>query len=376
MDSSRFRCDIIAASADTHQRNQEETEMDATTVAVDLAKTVFELALANAQWRVVGRQRLTRAAFVRFLAQKAPTHIVMEACGMAHYWGRVAQQHGHRVTLVPPAYVRPYVGRNKTDRADAEAILEAVRSGEMPSVPVKRTEQQALVAVHRVREQWMTTRTARINTLRGTLREHGLLLPAGARAALQAVPTILEDAETPVPMHLRHALASVHAEVRAIESRIMDLERELRVLADADAVVTRLRTIPGIGLLTATALVGAVGNIHAFRRAREFASWLGLTPREYSSGAHRRLGGISKRGDVYLRCLLTHGARAVLHAAHRRTKTQAPVPRLHQWALTVQARRGHNKATIAVANKLGRIVWAVWTRDVEFDPRPALPEAA
>jgi len=164
----------------------------------------------------------------------------------------------------------------------------------------------------------MTTRTARINTLRGILREHGILLPAGARAALQAVPTILEDAETSLPRHLRQILASVHAEVRAIEERIGELERELQVLADADAVVTRLRTIPGIGLLTATALVGTVGHIGAFRRARQFASWLGLTPREHSSGQRRHLGGISKRGDVYLRCLLTHGARAVLRAAHHR----------------------------------------------------------
>ena len=133
--------------------------MDATTVAVDLAKSVFELAIANAQWRVIGRQRLNRSQFTRYLATTSPTHVVMEACGMAHYWGRLAQHHGHRVTLVPPAYVRPYVRRHKTDRADAEAILEAVRSGEMPSVPVKRIEQQALVALHRVREQWMTTRT-------------------------------------------------------------------------------------------------------------------------------------------------------------------------------------------------------------------------
>jgi transposase len=177
-------------------------------------------------------------------------------------------------------------------------------------------------------------------------------------------------------MHLRTILTSVHEEIRSVEARVADLERALRALADADPVATRLREIPGIGLLTATALVGTVGHIHAFRRARQFASWLGLTPREYSSGAHRRLGGISKRGDVYLRCLLTHGARAVLHAAHRRTNAQEPLTRLHQWALSVQARRGHNKATIAVAHKLGRIVWAVWTRDVAFDPRPARPEAA
>ena len=285
--------------------NQEETEMDATTVAVDLAKSVFELAIANARWRVWSRQRLNRARFARFLAQTPPTHVVMEACGTAHYWGRVAQQHGHRVTLVPPAYVR----RNKTDRADAEAILEAIRSGEIPRVPVKRVEQQALVALHRVREQWMTTRTARINVLRGLLREQGLLLPAGACAALRALPVLLNEAATVLPRHLRQVLTSVHEEVRAIEARIAGLERELRALADADPVVMRLRTIPGIGLLTATALVGTVGHIHAFRRARQFASWLGLTPREYSSGQRRRLGGISKRGDVYLRCLLTHGAR-------------------------------------------------------------------
>jgi transposase len=338
--------------------------MDATTVAVDLAKTVFELALANAQWRLVGRQRLNRAGFARFLKETPPTQVVMEACGTAHYWGRVAQQHGHRVTLVPPGYVRPYVRRNKTDRADAEAILEAVRSGQVPTVVVKRVEQQALVALHRIREQWMTTRTARINTVRGILREHGILLPAGARAAVKSLASVLEEAATVLPSHLRQALTSVHEEVRAIEARIAALEQELETLAVQDPVVTRLRTIPGIGLLTATALVGTVGHIHAFARARQFASWLGLTPREHSSAARRHLGSISKRGDVYLRCLLTHGARAVLVAAHRR---QAPtVKGLHHWALAVRERRGHNKATIAVANKLGRIVWAVWTKDVPY----------
>jgi transposase len=352
--------------------NQEEAKMDATTVAVDLAKNVFELAIANARWRVIGRQRLNRAQFTRYLTETASTHVVMEACGMAHYWGRVAQQHGHRVTLVPPAYVRPYVRRNKTDRADAEAILEAVRSGEMPSVPVKRVEQQALVALHRVREQWKRTRTARINALRGILREHGLLLPAGARAAVQAIPRVLDEATTTLPLHLRSVLTSVQAEILALETRITELEGELRAVAKDDPVATRLQTIPGIGLLTATALVGSVGHIHGFRRARQFASWLGVTPREHSSGTRRRLGRISKRGDVYLRCLLTHGARAVLVTAHRRHAAAQPLTHLHHWALAVRARRGHNKATIAVANKLGRTVWAVWHKDTPF----AVPDAA
>jgi len=348
--------------------------MDATTVAVDVAKTVFEVAIANRQWHIVARHRFTRRQFTHFLVTGPSTHVVMEACGTAHYWGRIAQQHGHTVTLLPPAYVRPYVRRNKTDRTDAEALLEATRSGQIPSVPVKSVAQQALVALHRIREQWMATRTARINALRGILREQGVLLPAGAGPALRAIPALLEDTVTALP--LSRMISLIYEEVRQLEASIGALERELRAVADSDPIATRLREIPGIGLLTATALVGTVGHIHAFRRARQFASWLGLTPREYSSGAHRRLGGISKPGDVYLRCLLTHGARAVLHAARRRTKAQEPLTRLHQWALTVQARRGHNKATIAVANKLGRIIWAVWTRDVEFDPRPALPAAA
>jgi transposase len=346
--------------------------MHATTVAVDLAKMVFELAFANAAWRLVARQRLNRRQFAPWLAQTPATHVVMEACGTAHYWGRVAQQQGHTVTLLPAGYVRPYVRRNKTDHADAVALLEAVRSGEIPPVPVKTVAQQALVGVHRVRAQWMTTRTARINVLRGLLREQGILLPASARGALQAVPTVLDDTEAPVPAPLRHVLQLVYEEVREIEDRIEQLEIALKTLADADPVITRLRRIPGIGLLTSTALVGTVGHIHAFRRARQFASWLGLTPREHSSGSRRRLGGISKRGDIYLRCLLTHGARAVLHAARRRATSAQPLTRLQQWALSLQERRGHNKATIGVANKLGRVVWAVWHRDLPFADAPAV----
>jgi transposase len=352
-------------------RNQEEAEMDATTVAVDVAKTVFELAGADPAWRIVFRRRVNRPAFAQFLATSAPLQVVMEACGTAHYWGRVAQQHGHRVTLLPAAYVRPYVRRSKTDRADAEALLEAVRSGMVPPVAVKTIAQQALVALHRVREQWMTTRTARINALRGLLREHGILLPAGARAAVTAVPAVLEDADLPLPLYLRQTLAAVQEEIRDVERRLADLEKQLAALAAADPVITQLRTIPGVGLLTATALVGSVGHIHAFRRARQFASWLGLTPREYSSGHRRRLGSISKRGDVYLRCLLTHGGRAVLHGAQRRAREGQALSRLQQWALTLQTRRGHNKAAIALANKLARIVWAVWHRDVPFAAQDA-----
>jgi transposase len=233
-------------------------------------------------------------------------------------------------------------------------------------VAVKRIEQQALVGLHRIREQWMTTRTARINVLRGLLREHGCLLPAGPRAALTALPALLAEPDTALPAHLRHALQLVHDEIQRLADAIAAIEQELTAYAAHDPVVARLRTIPGVGLLTATALVGTVGHIHAFGGARQFASWLGLTPRESSSGARRHLGGISKRGDRYLRVLLTHGARAVLRAAQRRAATNAPSLPLHVWARAIAARRGYNKATSAIANKLSRIIWAVWHRDVPF----------
>lgn len=350
--------------------------MHATTIGVDLAKRVFEVAAANRTWRVVARHRFTRPQFERFLRTQPPLHIVMEACGTAHFWARFASEHGHRVSVLPAQYVRPYVRRNKTDRTDAEALLEAVRSDRIHPVAVKTVLQQELLALHRIREQWMATRTARINALRGFLQEQGITIVRGASAAMSTIPSLLEDADTPLPARLRHVLALLYDEVRAVEDRVAALERELARIAADTPVIQRLMRIPGVGLLTATALVATVGNIHAFARARRFASWLGLTPSERSSGARRRLGAISKQGDVYLRCLLTHGARAVLLAAHRQQKTGRPLTRLQQWALTVRHRRGHNKTTVAVANKMARIIWAVWSRDVEFRAAPALPEAA
>ena len=203
--------------------------MDGTTVAVDLAKTVFEVAVADERGRIIERKRLGRPQFARLLKTGARARVVMEACGTAHYWGRLAQDHGHEVTLLPPVYVRPFVRRNKTDRADAEALVDAVRAERIPAVPVKRVEQQALVGLHRVREQWVTTRTARINTLRGLLREHGLHLPAGAQAAVQAVPALL-DAASELPATLRQVLASMQEEIRALETRVAEVDRQLRDL--------------------------------------------------------------------------------------------------------------------------------------------------
>ena len=213
--------------------------------------------------------------------------------------------------------------------------------------------------------------------MRGLLQEHGLTIARGARTALTTIPQLLADVDAPIPMRLRAVVAPLLAEVRALEADLTALERELAHIAASDPIAQRLMGIPGIGLLTATASIATVGHIHAFTRARRFASWLGIiTPSERSSAQRRRLGAISKRGDVYLRCLLTHGARAVLLAAHRAETQHRELTRLQQWALDVRRRRGHNKAAIAVANKLAHIVWAVWSRDVDYTDRPALTAAA
>jgi transposase len=232
---------------------------------------------------------------------------------------------------------------------------------------VKTVDQQTLQALHRVRTQWQSARTARINVLRGLLREHGVSVPAGARTLVARVAGVLADSAASIPDLLRHTLGLVLEEVRALERRVHALDRQLTRLAKAHPVAPRLMEVPGVGVITATAMVGAVNHIHAFRRGRDFASWLGLTPRESSSGGRRRLGAISKQGDSYLRCLLTHGARAVLLTAQRTARaTPTRVTRLQQWAVTLAARRGHNKAAIAVANKLARIIWAVWRSEQAF----------
>jgi transposase len=342
--------------------------MDATTVAVDLAKDIFEVALANRAGRIIERKRLSRAQFVRLVdTLPAGTAVVMEACGTAHYWGRRCQDRGLCVQLLPPQYIRPYVRRNKTDRTDTEALLEARRCGEIRPVPVKTLEQQTILALHRVRRHWQADRTARINAMRGLLREHGLPIAIGARTALKRIPTLLEDATVALPDVVRHLAAIMLEEVGALEQRIATVDQQLARIAREHPIAQRLQQVPGVGVLTSTAFVGSVTHIHAFRRGRHFASWLGLTPRESSTGHRRYLGRISKQGDVYLRCLLTHGARAVLLTAQRTSRT-APhrLTRFQQWAVTVATKRGHNIAAIAVANKLARIIWAVWHFERDF----------
>ena len=341
--------------------------MKSTTIAVDVAKEVLEVAVSVQPGQVSQQKRLSRTAFMKFCADQPPATFLLEACGSAHYWGRRLQAFGHRVALLPPHATRPYVFRNKTDRTDTRGLLEAYRNADIHPVPVKSIAQQALTALHRLRSTWLATRTARINTVRGLLREFGCTIPVGAHHVLTTACRLLADADSGLPDALRPALAEACTEIRQLENRIRVVEDQLEALADQTPVVARLRSIPGVGLITATALVAFVGEVQRFPSGRHFASYLGLTPRERSSGLVRRLGAISKRGDVYLRMLLIHGARAVLWAAKKR-RTPG---HLRAWALQIEHLRGHNKAAIALANKLARIVWAVWKHDVDFREVPA-----
>lgn len=308
------------------------------------------------------QHRLARARLVEFFARQSRAVVVMEACGTAHHWGRVLREQGHEVVLLPAQHVRGYRIGNKTDRRDAEAILEAYRRAALRPVPVKSVEQQTIAVLHGQRAQWVATRTARLNALRSVLREFGLAIPQGARRVLPAVGEAI--ARGLVPPALEGVLGELSNEVRELERRVASVERLLENLSVNDAVVQRLRTIPGIGLLTATALASMLVDAHRFRSGRCLASFLGLTPREHSSGERRRLGAISKRGDTYLRMLLIHGARSVLCHAKRSEARD----RLRAWALRVAAARGHNRGAVALANRLARIAWAVWTKERDYEP--------
>lgn len=339
--------------------------MQNTTIAIDLAKSVFEIGISHRPGHIEKNHRLSRTELCPFLANQPPATVIMEACSSSHHWARKFQGFGHDVKLLPPLYVRPYVQRSKTDRADVKGMLEAWRNSAIQPVPVKTESQQQLTSLHRIRAAWMRTRIMRINSARGLLGEFGIVFPVGACSLCTHVQAVIENADTAVPMLLRDLLQQLVLEIRELEARIKKVEKHLEALAAQTPVVERLRSIPGVGLLTATALVGFVGDVQRFPSGRHFASYLGLTPREHSSGMKRRLGRISKHGDVYLRMLLIHGARSVLWAA----KSKTDPDRFRVWALDVQLRRGHNKAAVAVANKIARVAWAVWKSGTPFESR-------
>ena len=335
------------------------------TIAIDLAKSVFQVLAVDAHGNVLESHRLSRSAFIAFWHNCAPVRVVMEACGSAHHFGRWLSSLGHRVTLIPAQYVRPYVRRSKTDAADCLAMIEASRAIDLKPVPIKTELQQAIQLLHRARQQWQETRTARINLARGLLREFGIVIPEGAERGRQVMRAAL--GHEALDQRLRDLVAALLEEIRALEQRIADVDRSLASTAKDDPVIAQLESLPGIGWVTATAVRASIGDIHRFKTGRVLSSWLGFTPKEHSSGSTRQLGRMSKCGDVYCRTLLIQGARAVLAAAKRAQATGKPLDRLRAWALALAERRGFNKAAVGLANKIVRIVWATWHHARTFD---------
>lgn len=346
--------------------------MTISVVGVDLSKSVFQLSMADARHRVVDRKRLSRAQFHRFLAQTTHVRLVMEACGTSNYWGRTAQLHGHTVKLLHAKYVKAYVRRTKTDTADADALVLADRDDSLHPIPLKSEELQALQGLHRIREQWKRARVARICEARALLGEFGFSTSLGARGIGKKLTLATEQA----PFLIQLTLLDLIQEIGDLEQRLKRVDHTLAAYANTNADVQALLGIQGIGITIATAFVARVPSINLFKRGRSFASWLGLTCREYSSGQTRRLSRITKQGDRYLRMMLIHGARAALMAARRKVANGKQLTSLETWAVNTQARVGHNKATVALANKMARIMWAVWTRHKDFNGDYALRFAA
>ena len=342
--------------------------MQSNTIAVDLAKSVFQVSFADERHRITKRKRLNRSQFKRLITQSPPSRIVMEGCASAHYWGRLAIAHGHQPKLLHAKYVSAYVRRNKTDAADADALVRADGDETLVPIAVKSVYQQAIQSLHTIRAQWKSALTASINQAKALLAEFGLIVPRGSQALGQRLHQAMLD----LPDLLQPAFSELIIQIDQQTERLTTIDQQIRAIALTHPDAQRLTTILGVGPMIATAMVARVPDIHAFKRGRSFASWLGITPREFSSGGKRRLGAISLRGDVYLRTLLIHDARAALLASRRNEKAGRPLTQLQRWALTTQARIGHNKATVALANKLARIIWAVWTRGTTYNGDDAL----
>jgi transposase len=336
--------------------------MKLTTVGIDLAKNVFQVHGVDERGQPVLRKQLKRDHLAPFFAVLAPCLIGMEACGSAHHWARKLQGFGHTVKLMAPQFVKPYVKTNKNDVADAEAICEAVARPNMRFVPIKTTEQQGVLAMHRARQGFVKARTAQANSIRGLLGEFGIVIAQGIRHIAERLPGILEDGENGLPGPFRQLMQRLGDHLKELDRQVGQLEREIQQWHRGNEDSCRLAEIPGFGPITASALVASVGDAKSFANGRQMAAWLGLVPRQHSSGGKSMLLGISKRGDSYLRTLLVHGARAVVRYAEGKTDSSA------DWLKGLLARRNTNVAVIAQANKNVRIAWALLAHDRRFRP--------
>jgi transposase len=322
-------------------------------IGIDLGKTTFHFVALDNNFKVLIRKQFTRKQLLAFTANLQHCLIGIEACAGAHFMGRALRSQGHDVRLIPAQFVKPFVKSNKNDFIDAEAIAEAVTRGNMRFVPIKTDEQLDLQALHRIRERLVQRRTALINQIRGFLLERGITFAQGPANLRKHMPELLEDADASLTTRMRTMLDGLWTEWKQLDYDIQVANEDIERIASGDEACKRLRQIPGIGPLISTATVAAIGNGAAFHKGREFAAWLGLIPRQHSTGGKTKLGGISKRGNPYLRRMFIHGARAVL------LRAKCDVGSFGTWVRQLKARAPHNKVVVAVANKLARVAWAV-----------------
>jgi transposase len=335
--------------------------MKTTTVGIDLAKLVFQIHGVDARGKVTVRRQLKRAEMSSYFVNLEPCLIGMEACGSAHFWARKLEGYGHTVKLMAPQFVKPYVKTNKNDVADAEAICEAVGRPNMRFVAIKTVEQQAILSVHRARQGFVKARTAQGNQIRGLLSEFGIIIPMGIRSVMKLMPDILEDGENSLPGTMRNLLDRLTDNLKEMDRHVHELEAQIQLWHRENALSRKLAEIPGLGPITASAIVATVGDAREFKNGRQLAAWMGLVPRQHSSGGKQTLLGISKRGDTYLRTLMIHGARAVIRFAESKAEPDS-------WLRKLMARRNKNVAAVALANKNARIVWALLANDRMFRP--------
>ena len=337
-----------------------------TTIGLDIAKSVFQVHCVDAAGNIVLRQQLKRRYVLAFF-QKLPSCLVgMEACASSHYWSRELQALGHKVRLMPPAYVRPYVKRQKNDTTDAEAICEAVTRPNMRFVEIKSVGQQSCLVLHRTRQLFIRQQTSVTNAIRAHLAEFGIVAPVGRTGIDQLLKTVANTEDKRLPEVARACLAALGAQLQALKAQILEFDRQIRAWHRSNETSKRLDEIPGVGPALATALVASIPNPKAFRSGRDFSAWIGLVPKQHSSGGKEKLGSISKQGDRYLRSLFTIGALAVIRYAKIHGTTHRP------WLTALLARRPAKVAAIALANKLARMAWAMMAKGERYREPAAL----
>ena len=337
-------------------------------VGVDLAKNVYQLHGVDRTGKTMLKRRLKRHQWFKVLLDKTEPDCVigMEACAGAHHWGRQLQARGYTVKLIPPQFVKPYVKSNKSDAKDAEAICEAMSRPNMRFVTVKRVEQQDIQATHRIRAELMTQRTAKANQIRGLVAEYGLVAPKHLSSLRAAIPCWLEDAENGLTGDFRRLLHGVWEDLRLLDDRLGEMDKTIKRLADNNEDCVRLQQLRGVGPMISTAMIASVGDARQYHRGRQMAAAIGITPKQHSSGDKHRLLGISKRGDVYLRTLMIHGARAVVARATHKDD------RLSRWVTNIANKKHPNVAAVALANKTARMAWAMLRNETDYDPDYAI----